>query len=299
MLYATSTTQSVAIRDAGADAASGSSTASTVGSMLIQHQMIDRVRHIASHDDRIVAALMYGSFLKDEADRFSDIEFWLYFDSPDLDTVDPQQWCEQIRPVQLLVVNEFDTHVAIFDNLVRGEFHFASTERIREVRQWPIADTDPARMIVIDRRGALTRALHAAAGTAAAPTTNAEVEQLVGRTLNWLVLGYGVQQRGEHARAAEVLAGINRHLLWLLRLDHGATMHWQAPSRRVEHDLPADVIDRYLRTTADAHPDTLDAAYRAAIRLAAETIASVAQTWHIPNHQALLRQLPTLGQRTA
>lgn len=266
--------------------------------MLIQHQMIDRVQHIVRHDDRIVAALMYGSFLKDEADRFSDIEFWLYFDPADLDTVDPRQWCEQIRPIQLLVVNEFDTHVAIFDNLVRGEFHFARTERIRDVRHWPIADTDPARMIVVDRRGTLERALHAAAGTTAAPTTDAEVEQLIGRTLNWLVLGYGVQQRGEHARAAEVLAGINRHLLWLLRLDHDATMHWQTPSRRVEHDLPADVIDRYRRTTAGADPDMLDAAYRAAVRLAAETIASLARSWHIPDHQALLRQLPALGERT-
>jgi hypothetical protein len=48
--------------------------------MLPQEAMIEKVRELCNRDERVVAALMYGSFAIGEGDRFSDIEFYLFFD---------------------------------------------------------------------------------------------------------------------------------------------------------------------------------------------------------------------------
>ena len=47
--------------------------------MLQQEAMIERVRELCHQDERLVSALMYGSFAIGEGDRFSDIEFYLFF----------------------------------------------------------------------------------------------------------------------------------------------------------------------------------------------------------------------------
>lgn len=49
--------------------------------MLLQEEMIQSVRRICNEDPQLVSALMYGSFAKGEGDRFSDIEFWCFFDT--------------------------------------------------------------------------------------------------------------------------------------------------------------------------------------------------------------------------
>ena len=43
--------------------------------MLQQEVMIEKVRELSIRDERVVSALMYGSFAIGEGNRFSDIEF--------------------------------------------------------------------------------------------------------------------------------------------------------------------------------------------------------------------------------
>jgi lincosamide nucleotidyltransferase B/F len=47
--------------------------------MLPQEDMIEKVRQLCDQEERVVAALMYGSFALGQGDRFSDIEFYLFF----------------------------------------------------------------------------------------------------------------------------------------------------------------------------------------------------------------------------
>jgi lincosamide nucleotidyltransferase B/F len=86
--------------------------------MLQQELMIEKVREVCDRDDRLVSALMYGSFALGQGDRFSDIEFYLFFQDEALADLDEETW------VVLYYVNEFGNGTAIFENLVRGEFHF-------------------------------------------------------------------------------------------------------------------------------------------------------------------------------
>jgi lincosamide nucleotidyltransferase len=134
-----------------------------------------------------------------------------------------RSWVEQVAPVSLLVVNEFGTHVAIFENLVRGEFHFASAAEIDTVRSWPGVSAPIDEMIIVDRRGLLTLALRSLAGRSPVPSAQGEIEQLCGRFVVWMVSGWQVLQRGEVVRASQVLNEVHRYLLWMARLTADST----------------------------------------------------------------------------
>lgn len=127
--------------------------------MLFQERLIARVREVCRADERLDGALMYGSFASGEADAYSDVEFWLFFKQQRSAEADPWTWCAQIAPVTHLVRNEFGTDVVFFPGLVRGEFHFATTDGIPLVRSWPARSAPPDRMIVLDRSGTLRPAL--------------------------------------------------------------------------------------------------------------------------------------------
>jgi lincosamide nucleotidyltransferase len=223
----------------------------------VQEQLIARVRELCAGDDRLVAALIYGSFVTGEADEHSDIEFWLFFSSA---LPDPRAWLKMIGPIRHVVVNEFGSHVVFFPGLIRGEFHFATAAEIGSVATWPARGAATERMIVTDRSGALRTALDSLPAQPVLP----DAAELCGRFANWLVLAYRVARRGELLRAVDALAHVQRHLLWMARLAEGRTGHWLTPSRAAETDLPAEVVAAVHRATAAADPDALAAAIAAA-----------------------------------
>jgi lincosamide nucleotidyltransferase len=231
--------------------------------VLPQEHLIERVRQLCQADSRLVAALTYGSFVHGEADAYSDIEFWLFFATSSAAMLDKRGWLADVGPVRHVVVNEFGSHVVFFPGLIRGEFHFATEDDVVSVAQWPARGAPAERMIVLDRTGALRRALESLPEQVRLPGTPAEIAELCGRFANWLVLAHHVAQRGELLRAVDALAHTQRHLLWMVRLAEGRTQHWLTPSRSAERDLPAAVVDAIHRTTAIADPRSLTAAIAA------------------------------------
>ncbi|MEC3993136.1 hypothetical protein VSR01_06085 [Actinacidiphila sp. DG2A-62] len=217
---------------------------------MIQHELIARARELCEGDDRLGAALMYGSFAAGEGDAHSDVEFWLFFRPDRHAEVDPAAWCARVAPARLVVRNEFGTHVAFFPGPVRGEFHFATTADIASVAHWPHRGAPVDRMLVVDRDGLLAPVLAALPQRPAIPRAPDEIAELCGRFANWLVLALHVTARGERLRAQDALAHAARHLLWMARLAEHSTAHWLTPSRAAEAELPA----RTLRAVASGDP---------------------------------------------
>jgi lincosamide nucleotidyltransferase len=217
---------------------------------LPQEHLIARVRDLCRSDERLVAALMYGSFASGEADAHSDIEFWLFFAAP----ADERAWLRQVGPLRYTVVNEFGAHVVLFPGLIRGEFHFATADDIPSVATWPARGAPTGRMLILDRTGALRRALDS---LPAGPVLPTDLDTLCGRFANWLILAHHVARRGELLRAADALSHARRHLLWMVRLAEGRTRHWLTPSRHAEADLPADVAHAVHATLTSADPTAL------------------------------------------
>jgi lincosamide nucleotidyltransferase len=219
---------------------------------VIQYDLIARVRQLCQEDPGIRAALMYGSFAAGRGDEHSDVEFWLFLDPAARAALDPAAWCARVAPVNLVVHNEFGTHVAFFPGPVRGEFHFATTADIASVGEWPARDAAVAAMVVVDRDGRLTPVLAALPERPAVPADPAQIADLCGRFANWLVLAAHVTARGEHLRAQDALGHAARHLLWMARLAEGSTAHWLTPSRGAEAELPSRTVAAVAESTPAA-----------------------------------------------
>jgi lincosamide nucleotidyltransferase len=259
--------------------------------VLVQEQLIARVRDLCRADEWLDAALMYGSFAAGEADVHSDIEFWLFFVPQRHAQVDPWMWCAQVAPLAHLVRNEFGTHVAFFPGLVRGEFHFATTDDIPAVRTWPARSAPVDCMIVLDRTATLRSALQSLPERPAVPGNGEEVETMCGRFANWLILAHHLAQRGENLRAWDALGHVQRHLLWLARLANGNTDHWLTPSRRAEAELPPQDLAQLRHATAAANPDEIHAALRAAWRSGRRYWMELADLHHRAVPHGLLAEL--------
>src|SRR5437764_10142884 len=157
--------------------------------MLIQEAMINRVRELCRADPRVTGAFMYGSFTLGEGDAYSDIEFYIYMDEPGLQALDRRGWMAQVRPVALYFVNEFGADTAIFDNLVRGEFHFAPSGEMAAVRAARASGgrfTEPDQMLLADPRGRLRPHLAFIAGPGPQRATPESLTQLWAAFLNWM-----------------------------------------------------------------------------------------------------------------
>lgn len=231
--------------------------------MLLQHHMIARTRSLCQQDQRIVAALQYGSFAVGEGDAFSDIEFALFFADDTLPMLDQTAWVAQIAPLALFFPDDNGHTTAIFTNLIRGEFHFMAAAAIPTVAQWrgnawfPSAEA----AILIDRTGALATALTDLIGRPPIRDTPAIAEQRIFSFANWMLFGMQVFARGELARALEILSIAQRNLLWMARLVEHTSDHWPTPSKQLEHDLSAQAYLRYQSCTAPLQRQLLGQAY--------------------------------------
>ena len=170
--------------------------------MLPQDPMIERLRQICQSDERLVAAMLYGSFTRGEADEFSDIDVMLFFDDKVAPDIDQQAWVSPIAPIELYHINEFGAGVAIFDNLVRAEFHFDRAADMRKLETFHGLVWFPslASTLLLDRTGQLAQHLQRLIGPPPAHDTPAEALSLCQGFLNWTLLGANVLLRGEEAR---------------------------------------------------------------------------------------------------
>ena len=218
---------------------------------------------------------MYGSFPKGEGDAYSDVEFYVYLAEGELDGFDSEAWIEVLEAPLAFFTNEYGTRVAIFDDLVRGEFHFEQAARVTHVSEWSPVERpgDRAQMVLLDRTGALTRAL---ASVERRPLRVSDIQDVYDRFLNWWLLGIHVLRRGERARAANALDLGRGFLLQLARAAEQSVDHWLAPTRMLESELSRGARARHARCHADLTAGALEAAYRRALEWSAELAEGLA-----------------------
>ena len=232
------------------------------GQMLQQEVMIEKVRELCQRDERVVAALMYGSFALGQGDRFSDIEFYLFFADETLDDLEAEAWVSRIAPLELYYVNEFGNGSAIFENLVRGEFHFEQYSNVGLVDAWETA-WFPAleSAVLVDKSGGLSRRVSRLVRRSPEMDTPERALFLCRSLMNWTLMGANLLKRGEYARAEALLTLIHGHLLQAVRLVEGKTANWSSPTRKLEEDAPATSYERFRACTAALDAEQLFRAY--------------------------------------
>ncbi len=262
--------------------------------MLEQEIMIERVRQVCRRDERLAAAMMYGSFARSEGDEFSDIEFILFFYDDALGAVDQEEWISRIAPVELYFVNEFGNGTAIFENLIRGEFHFDSASDIEKIDEsWKNTDWFPSleAALVLDRTGELSRRLRTIVGPPLDRDTQEQVRFLCSSFTNWSLFGSNVLARGELARAHELLGFVQRYLLWMVRICERSTRDWPSPSKSLERDISEVAYARYASCTARLDRDDLSRAYLSAWSWGREMMPALAEKHGVVLPTALFARL--------
>ena len=230
--------------------------------MLPQEVMIERVRKLCHRDERVVSALMYGSFALGEGDHFSDIEFYLFFADDVSEGLQEKAWVGQIAPLELYYVNEFGNGTAIFENLVRGEFHFEAASNVGLVDAWESA-WFPAleSAVLVDKNGDLSGRVGRLVRRPPEMDTPERALFLCRSLMNWTLMGANLLERGEYARAEALLTLVHGHLLQAMRLVEGNSANWLSPTRRLEEDASATSYERYKACTAPLEAEQLAQAY--------------------------------------
>jgi lincosamide nucleotidyltransferase len=260
--------------------------------MLQQELMIEKVHEVCDRDDRLVSALMYGSFALGQGDRFSDIEFYLFFQDEALADLDEETWVGQIAPVVLYYVNEFGNGTAIFENLVRGEFHFERASERGLVDAWEVIrfhSLDSA--VLVDKDGQLSGRVSRLVGPPPDLDTPERAQFLCRSLINWTLMGANLLKRGEYARAQAFLALVHGHLLRAARLVEGKTANWLSPSRRLEEDLSPASYERFEACTAALDARQLIRAYRSTWEWSRELMSELSGRHALALPTALLQKM--------
>lgn len=246
---------------------------------LLQKEMIARTRKICQTDLRVAGALMFGSFAIGEGDEFSDIEFCLFFNDADLPEIDQKAWVSQISPVALYFPDDFGHHTAIFDNLVRGEFHFEPASNIPVIASWQgyAWFPDAASAIIVDRTGQMEKYIQPFIGGPPDRQNASTLTHVVNNFLNLMLFGANVMTRGETIRAWLLLRDIHANLLKLVRLQENRTDHWPNPAKGLETDISPSACARCRLCTATADPHDLLRAFQETWRWGCALMEKIAE----------------------
>jgi lincosamide nucleotidyltransferase len=260
--------------------------------MLQQEGMIEKICQLCERDERVIALLMYGSFALAQGDQFSDIEFYLFFADQELDGLEEETWVSQIAPLGLYYVNEFGNGTAIFENLVRGEFHFEAASKVGLVEAWettwfPSLESS----VLVDKTGELSRRVSRLVRSPPEVDTPERALFVCHSLMNWTLMGTNLLKRGEYARAEAFLTLVHGHLLQAMRLVEGKTANWLSPTRKLEEDASAASYERFRRCTAALEVEQLVWAYTSAWEWSRELMGELANRHGLALPEALLNKL--------
>ncbi len=76
---------------------------------MIQLQLIEKTRQLAEKDKNVSGVFMYGSFTKDEGDRYFDIEFYFFLKSKE--NFSAENWVGKIHSLALYFTNKHRTAI--------------------------------------------------------------------------------------------------------------------------------------------------------------------------------------------
>lgn len=239
--------------------------------------------------------MMYGSFAQGEGDGHSDVEFILFFEDEALETLDQQGWVAGILPVDLFYVNEYGIGATIFENLVRGEFHFDRASEMGEVVAESMRDADwlPSLedTLILDRTGELTRRLQNVVGPPPERDTPEVAASVCCGFVNWILFGANLLDRGELARALDLLRIVRDRLLQMVRILEGSTVHWFNSSKFLEKEISETSYARYAACTARLDGRELREAYRATWEWGRELMAGLSDRHGVGPTATLLGKL--------
>lgn len=235
--------------------------------MLFQEQIIEKVKIKSKEDKRIAASMMYGSFTNGEGDRYSDVEFYIFLEEDEAESFVSRNWVSEIYPIELMFKNEYGTEVAIFENLIRAEFHFLPLSQINIIKGFKFVGYFPnsEAMHLYDSTDKLKSLLDYIGGTVVERNTEENISMVINNYINTWLLGINVLKRGELARSLDMLSEIQKYTAQLIRIKENSTEHWVNQAKQLEEEISSDSYEIYTSVTSVLEKSALEKAYKNAL----------------------------------
>lgn len=261
--------------------------------MLLQEQLIIKVKEMGEQTSSVDAIMMYGSFTQGSGDAFSDVEFYIFIKDEFYKDFNSKQWVACIYPFCVHLFNEFGTEVFIFENLVRGEFHFLPT------KEMPIIETfasvgffpDVDAMCLHDKNSKLKKHLSVLKNSMAERTSAENIESVINNFFNAALFGINVLKRGETARSLECLGFVQRYYLQLVRLEENTIDHWVNPTKCLESEISATNYQCYQNCTSDLNENNLRSAYKESLSTARVIMGNLSSRYNFNYNSDLVQRL--------
>ncbi|TCJ01672.1 nucleotidyltransferase domain-containing protein [Cytobacillus praedii] len=231
--------------------------------MLIQEKIIDIIKNKCIHDNSISACMMYGSFTKGQGDQYSDVEFYIFIANDVVDRFDSKRWISKVYPVDLIFYNEYRTEVAIFSNMIRGEFHFLPDSEMEIIKSFKRTGVFPdiESMYIYDSTERLMPLLVGLSGSGPDRMTDENVNFAFNNFVNAWLMGVNVMKRGELARSLEGLIHVQKYILQLIRIHEKNVEHWLNSTKNLEADISPNSYKDYVSFTSKLDKNELNHAY--------------------------------------
>lgn len=261
--------------------------------MLPQEKLINAIKEKCENDSRISACMMYGSFTKGEGDQYSDVEFYIFLKNTSIEQFESSKWIRDIAPYDLLFFNEFGTEVAVFSNLIRGEFHFQPETEIEVIKMFKETGVfpDTESMFIYDRTGKLKACLDYLKGEGPERMTNDNVNFAFNNFVNAWLMGVNVLKRGEVARSLECLTYVQKYVLQLIRIRDKNVERWLNATKNLEDDLSEEAYGEYVSITSRLDKEELYHAYSNVLHVVEGLVRILDDYYHFDISLKFLKKL--------
>lgn len=261
--------------------------------MLVQNKIINIVKDKCIQDDSVSACMMYGSFTKGEGDQHSDVEFYIFIADDLINRFNSRHWISEVNAVDLLFFNEHGTEVAIFSNMIRGEFHFLPESEMDIIKSFKPTGVfpDTESMYLYDSTERLKPLLDGLSGSGPERMTNENVNFAFNNFVNAWLMGVNVMKRGELARSLEVLTHVQKYVLQLIRVQEKNVERWLNSTKNLEVDISAESYKDYVSFTSKLDKNQLKHAYMNSLNKIEELYYALNNQYFIDIDSKIIRKL--------
>ena len=255
--------------------------------------ILRKIVDAAREDERIVSVVSYGSYTRDDFDRFSDIEFYFFIRDDSAPGFDDELWLREVAPVEFYFTNSHGVKTAVFTKFfVRGEFHFHPESEIAILDGWKgvALPGEVERTVLVDKSGAFRKKIEQLCQIKPVLDKKASFKQNFLELANGIIMEWNVLSRKDLFRAS-TLHSMNLHYLArLFSLVHGKTDHLYSP-RLLERFMSEGEYRSFSECFAGLDFDSLRYALEKMALLSAELSRKNGDTDTVKARRAILERV--------
>src|SRR5699024_2271000 len=168
--------------------------------------------------------------------------------------------------------NEYGTEVVIFENLIRGEFHFLSESEMNIIPSFKESGyiPDTKAMFIYDETRQLELYLSELEGPGPNRLTKETVNFIMNNLYNLRVRVINNIKRCENSRSLKNLTQLQKNILQLIRIAEENADNWFNMTKNNEKEISPENYEKFKKTTARSNKLELYEAYKNSLLLVME-----------------------------